>query len=396
MSDLVRNARPALVALFAAATLAACADGQSVAGDLPQWTVSEELHITGSVDPSPGLGEVSAIAVDDEGNIYIPLFVQGTILVYDDEGRPVRSIGERGRDPGEFDRVYGLGFVGDSLYAIDFGLRRVSYFSRDGELLRTWDLTPPPVDPPFAPGMPFAVFADGSMAIGTAWPPTIDREALRRVPQLRIEAGGESADTVAWLGYERTGRRVEDELGRPLPVGSPLSDDAFAIFSADGSRLVSIDRTLPEDGGTSTFGVAVSDGWGDTIYSRRYEYEPREVDDEAIDQIVEQGAARIQGAFQSPEDAETFVRSAMFLPSYYPPVTNAVFTDEGRLWIQRENVPDEPERWLVLNESGDRVARVTLPERLRVVVIRDDKLWGIGHDENGSTYVARYAIERDG
>lgn len=396
MSDLVKNARCASVTLVAAATLAACAEGQSAGSDMPQWSVGEELRITGSTDPNQGLGEVSTIAVDDDGDIYVPLFVQGTILVYDDEGTPLRSIGRRGSDPGEFDRIYGLGFVGDTLYAIDFGLRRISYFSRGGELLRTQDLTPPPVDPPFAPGMPFAVFPDGSMAIGTAWAPSIDREALRRVPQLRIDPDGASVDTVAWLAYDRTGRRVEDDRGRPLPAGSPLSDDAFAIFAMDGSRLVSIDRTLPASGDTATFGVAVSDGWGDTIYARRYEYQPLEVDPEVIDQVVRQGAARIQGAFESQAEAEEFARGAMFLPPYYPPVTNAVFSGEGMLWLQREDIPERPERWLVLDEAGDRVAQASLPEGLRVVVVRGDSLWGIGHNENGATFVARYAIERGG
>jgi hypothetical protein len=286
--------------------------------------------------------------------------------------------------------------VGDSLYAIDFGLRRISYYSLAGELLRTNDLSPPPVDPPFSPAMPFALFADGSMAIGTAFPATIEREALRRVPQLRIDASYESADTVAWLGYDRTGRRVEDGLGRPLPVGSPLSDDAFAIFSADGSRLVSIDRTLPTGSGPASFGIAVSDGWGDTIYARRYEYEPIEIDQAVIDRTVAAGAARLEGAFSSPADAQEFVRSAMFLPTDYPPVNNAVFSDDGMLWLQREAIPGRPQRWMVLNEAGDPVAEATLPDHLRVVVIRDSSLWGVLSDPSGATYVVRYAIDRAG
>ncbi|MGD8287652.1 MAG: hypothetical protein PVI31_03380 [Gemmatimonadota bacterium] len=396
MFHLARTTRSTLLAVLAAATLAGCAGGQSVGTDLPQWSVVEEVRITGATNPNQGLGEVSAIAVDEDGEIYIPLFMQGTILVYDDEGTPLRRIGERGSDPGEFDRIYGLGLIGDTLYAIDFGLRRISYFTQAGELLRTQNLTPTPVDPPFAPGMPFAVFPDGSMAIGSAWAPTVDREALRRVPQLRIEPDGQRVDTVAWLGYDRTGRRVEDERGRPLPVGSPLSDDAFAIFAMDGSRLVSIDRTLPNGSGPATYGVAVSDGWGDTIYSRRYEYEPIEIDESVIDQTVAAGAARIEGAFGSPAEAEDFVRGAMFLPTHYPPVNNAVFTDEGMLWLQREPIPGQPQRWMVLDEAGEPVAEAALPANFRVVVIRNDSIWGIAHDAAGATHVVRYGIERTG
>jgi hypothetical protein len=319
--------------------------------------------------------------------------LEGQIEVFDADGNPVRAIGGRGTGPGQFDRVFGLGWVADTLYAIDFGQRRVSYFTPEGELLRIHQVSPPPTAEGFRPAMPFAVFADGSMAPGHSWPASIEMDRLERVPQLRVDENSEEADTVGWLSYERTARRVTDDQQRPLMVGSPLTDDAFVIFAADGSRLVEVDRRLSSGSGPATFGVTVSDGWGDTIWSRRYEYDPIEIDDDVIERTVELGVQRLQGAFESEQEAYAFVRRSMYLPTAYPPVATALFAEDGTLWLQREAVGGQPQRWLILDENGETVAETTLPEPTRVMAIRDRTLWGADFTNPEMPAVVRYRVE---
>lgn len=393
MADPMPTFTRILAVLACATTLGACA-AQPGGSDRSRWSLVEELRIGGADDPDGSLAEVDQLAVDGAGNVYVPQSRLGTIRVFDADGAPVRDIGRRGSEPGEFDRLYAVGFVADTLYAIDFGHRSVTYFTTDGELVRSQPLSPPPADPPFFPGMPFAVFADGSMAPGTAWAATISMEELRRVPQLRVDPERQLVDTVAWVAYERTARRASYD-GRPLTVGSPLSDDAFATFSADGERLAIVDREVASGSGQATFGVTVADGWGDTIYSRRYEYEPTEIADAVVDSVVALGAQRISGAVQDPTEAGTFVRSAMFLPLHYPPVSVAVFSESGELWLGAHPVPRRPQRWTIIDAAGEHVAEATLPERLRVMVIRGDSLWGVERDEAGVPYVVRYRVERE-
>lgn len=393
MAQSARNA-PAVLALYACmAAVAGCAPDTADAAALPQWSAVEELRIGGADNPEQALSRVDQIAVDDEGAVYVSQSDEGRIKVFDADGSPVRAIGQRGSGEGEFERLYGVGFVADTLYAIDFGLRRISYFSTEGELIRTHAVSPPPVDAPLRPAMPFAVFADGSMAIGHAWSSNIGMDDLLRVPQLRTDANSESSDTVAWLSYERTARRAAYGQ-QSIVVGSPFSDDAFVIFSADGSRLVTVDRRLPDGSGPATFGLTVSDGYGDTIYSRRYEYEPIEVDQGLVDRAVTLAAERVTGAFPSAVEAESFVRSAMFLPVHYPPATDARFADDGNLWLQREAIAGEPQRWVVLDERGEAVAEAELPESLQIHLIRAEALWGVEPDERGAPTIVRYGIER--
>lgn len=381
-------------AVLFAPVLTACAGNGGPESGLARWSVAEEVRIGSSDDPDQMLSTVGALVVDDEERVYVAQPLLGTIRVFDSSGTTLRYIGRRGQEPGQFDRVYTIGFLADTLYAIDLGHRRITYFSLEGELLRSTEVRPPPVSPPFFPSMPFAVFPDGSMAIGTAFPANISAEDLRRVPQLRIDRTGQVLDTVTWIAYERTGRRAPHE-GRPIGVGSPLSDDAFAMFLEDGTRVATIDRTIAPGSGTASFGVTTTDGEGDTIYSRRYEYEPVPIDEAVIDSVVAERAEILSAAFADPREAQTFVRSTMFLPVYFPPVSTARFSDAGDLWVGREDISGRDQTWMVLDERGEPVATTTLSNRLEVMAIRGDAIWGVETDALGVPFVVRYRIVRE-
>jgi hypothetical protein len=393
MARLRTRAHFTLAATLVASGLLACAAADEDASGLTGWSAVEELRIGSLDDPEQMLSTVGALALDDADMLYVAQPQLGTIRVYDSEGRGQREIGRRGPGPGEFDRVYTIGFLADTLYAIDLGHRRILYFSREGELLRSSNVRPPPVSPPFFPSMPFAVFPDGSMAIGTAFPANIPAQDLRRVPQLRVDRTGEVLDTVTWIGYERTGRRANYQE-RPLSVGSPLSDDAFAMFSEDGALVATIDRTVAAGAGPASFGITLTGAGGDTLYSRRYDYVPVPVATTVIDSIVAERANVVAGAFEDPREAAPFVRSAMFLPAYFPPVSTVRFGDGGELWVRREDLSGRDQTWMVLDASGELIADATLPAGLEVMVIRGDRLWGVVTGEFGEPYVVRYRIVR--
>lgn len=391
------SARVGTMVIVCASIATACSGSESRESSttgLAQWPLVQEMRIGSADDPAQALTTVASIAVDDEGTVYVAQPDEGTIKVFDSEGRRLRNIGRPGPQPGMFQRIYTVGLLGDTIYAIDLSLRRITYFSREGEVLDVEQVSPPPVEPPFYPSMPFMVFPDGSRAIGTSFPPTISTEDLRRVPQLRMEAGSsETLDTVAWIGYERTARRATHEE-RQLPVGSPLSDDAFAVFDTDGSRVATIDRAVAPGAAEATFGVTLADGWGDTIWTRRYDYMPVPIETAVIDSVVAQRAELLDEAFEDPREARTFARAAMYLPAYYPPVTTAVFGDDGSLWLQRENMPGEDERWLVLAESGEPIAETTLPIGFVLMAVRDGAIWGVEQGGSGVPHLIRYRVER--
>jgi hypothetical protein len=180
---------------------------------------------------------------------------------------------------------------------------------------------------------------------------------------------------------------------RPLPVGSPLSDDAFAVFDHDGTRVATIDRLVAPGAGTATFGVTLADGQGDTIWTHRYDYTPIPIENSVIDSIVTQRATTLEAAFDDAREAATFARGAMFLPAYYPPVNTAVFSDDGMLWLQREAVPGRDEEWMIIDEEGTAVARASLPVGFQVMAIHDGALWGVTYG-GVVPFVVRYRVEQ--
>ena len=382
-----------LAAVLLASILSGCAGGADGGSGLPRWSAVEVLRIGSIDDAERRLTTVSALVVDDDGRAYVAQPEDGVIRVFDGEGTLVDYIGGRGQEPGRFDRISTIGLLANTLYAIDLGQRRISYFSLEGEHLRSIQVAPPRVSPPFRPSMPFAVFPDGSMALGTSFPPSISAEDLTRVPQLRMDAAGQVLDTVTWIAYERTARRANYQE-RPLTVGSPLSDDAFAMFSSDGSRVATFDRTVAPGAGTASFGVVVADEAGATIYSRRYEYTPVQIANAVIDSTVASRANQLSGAFEEPSEARAFVRGTMFLPVYYTPVSTAAFSADGTLWVRREELPGRDQTWMILDETGEPVATATLPDGLEVMVISSDTVWGVELDQYGVPYVVRYRIDR--
>lgn len=376
-----------------ASVLAGCASGSEQTSQLPRWRVVEELRIGSPDDPTALITTVSAMAVGRDGRMYLAQPDDGTVRVFDSDGVLVDFIGRRGQGPGEFQNLYTLGLLADTLYTIDFAYHRIDYFSLDGELLRSEAVPPPSVSPPLSPAMPFAVFPDGSRAMGTAFVSNISPDQLRRVPQLRSDRTGQVLDTVGWIAYERSARRALHE-GRPLAVGSPFSDDDFVMFNDDGTRMAAVDRTVASGPEVASFGITMTDGSGQTIYARRYEYVPVPIAPAVIDTTVADRAQVLAGAFPEPREALNFVRNTMFLPVYYPPVSTVAFSEQGQLWVGREEIRGQQLTWTVLDESGDPVAEIRTPDGVRIMHVGVDEVWGVELDEDGVPYLMRYRIER--
>ena len=80
------------------------------------------------------------VIADDDGNIYVLLRVEGLIRKFDRNGNYLLTIGREGQGPGEF--IQPTRFLIDNrntLHVIEYGNRRVSKFSLDGQYL---DSTP--------------------------------------------------------------------------------------------------------------------------------------------------------------------------------------------------------------------------------------------------------------
>jgi hypothetical protein len=101
------------------------------------------------------------LPMDSRGRVYYQsVYFPGSIVVFDAEGRHIKTFGREGEGPGELAAVAAL-FIspGDSLYAIDSGLYRLNVFSPEFEFVRSAR-----IDPPLRPGDGF-FRKDGSLVV---------------------------------------------------------------------------------------------------------------------------------------------------------------------------------------------------------------------------------------
>jgi len=361
-----------------------------------EWTATQNLRIGSLDDPASALTRVGGLAIDHEGRIYVSQPMDETIRVFDAEGQPVATIGRAGDGPGEFREVRGIGIFSDTLYVSDPTAARVTFFSLTGQVLETLHLTPHGLSPEWFAVTPWWLAPDGTALSPAAFlPPTTGPDQDSRQLLVRIDRAGEVLDTAVIVDWPS-----EESIELRSPVGSAVITQPFAgsfwpIVAADGSR-VAVTRVLDTEGGdSSAFCATVLRSLRDTVWSNSYSYEPIPISASMVDSTVAARARRLnKEVFPNPDDAERQIRQGISVPDHLAPMSGGVFAEDGQLWLQREDIPGEDQRWTVLDTAGIPVAQINLPRGLRVEVVRSDTLWGVEVDAFEVPYVVRYLITR--
>jgi hypothetical protein len=108
----------------------------------PQKQVLFETDLV--IDEQDQEGEIKIykpfiIQVDDDQNIYVGDEADQTIKVFDRRGTFKRTIGRKGKGPGEFDKVVNMIILPEGqLLVLDYGNRRTSIFDSNGEFFKSW------------------------------------------------------------------------------------------------------------------------------------------------------------------------------------------------------------------------------------------------------------------
>jgi hypothetical protein len=354
-------------------------------GDLPVWSLTEELRIGSFDKPNYSLTMISDLAVSPDGRIYVAQREENLIRVYDREGRFVRNIGAPGPGPGEFEGLDGIGILGDTLlYAADRLNPMVSYFTLEGEF----------------------VHSEGRIFGGRiAFTPDAILPDGREVATLRA---GDDGGTVTIL-TDGAGQVVDTLFVTPSRViivhfgnGRLHSSNPLAVYrtpwsllAADGTRFVTIDWDAG-DGTESTFALALVTIDGDTLFRREFRYRPVRRPQEYVDSVIESTIDRLREITGlSRSEVDRVVRDQTMEGMYLPPIAYATFTDAGDLWVVR-NPDDANERqhWQIFDRQGEIIARI---DSLSVspYVIRGDTIWGGLADDLGLPNVGRLRIGRE-
>ncbi len=392
--------RPVVWLVAASWTLAGC--GRSEPSDpaataVDTETLTETLRIPAEV---ADLSNVGLMTISPDREIVVTQPKDGYLKVFSTNGDP-RTVGRSGEGPGEFTNLTRIGWIGDTLWTLDPGLKRTSRFDRSYELIGS---TPDPIVVRLEgaaadtssngfqafvqaalPGGALRVLAPFSAAHPPSWAAGLDSGS---VPFLRVDGEGIIQRLLA----------VEppDPCHVNYAVGSNGRGTTTIPFCRSwldtgwdgGARLGIVAVTPPEAGGPS-YRVTVLEPTGDTVFSRPFPYQPIAVTQQAIDslrELLDQTYAKMPAAFrQAMPHLEPM--------STFPPIRRIVLGRDGTVWL--EEFRTEPgHHWLMLSPAGDPIARLTLPANVELMVAQDGTIWGTEEDADGLLGIVRYRTSR--
>lgn len=353
-----------------------------------RWTLTPELKIGGDATTGPEyeFTTIRSLTMGPGGAVYVRQGNDQEIRVFDALGRYTRTIGRKGAGPGEFSGLANLGFVGDTLYATDVSLRRVTLFTTSGTLIATIPVEPatpvPGQNRTFAVATPAVLLNDGS-ALGMA---SIAPEAAA-APILHLTRSARVLDTVALMSTRN--------IVLPLRSGDivvtsiqPFSDAPLAVLAGGEGRAYVVHRDAAGSAAGREFHVWAIGATGDTLWKRSYPYRPVSLPPRVVDSAVTATAARLAPRFTADQ-----VRAALFAPAFEPPITASFVAADGALWLRREDRQPQIE-WTVIAPNGDLAAIVTVPRNVRLHAASGEIVWGAELDDVDVPLVVRFRLRK--
>ena len=387
---------PSVSLVAVSALLAACGIGTESGDDalhvdsLPRLSQVEEARIGSLDDPDEGFSRIGALAVADDGTLYVLESQAREVWVFGQDGRRLGTRGRPGRGPGEFTRPAAVGLVADTLWVRDAGNGRVSWFGPDGSLVHETDGIRLPVETD-VPGMTLSVVIgdprpDGF--VGSGYTRMMGGGAADRpfyVPIVRFDREGAVIDTLRWdtvaLGPTvRVGGRALHPPGlRPRsPVIEQLGDERLVLRWSGEAGLLEVLRLT---------------AFGDTVARNALRYEPIPLPAYVRDSLLDRPDG--MGSFYGVSDAALAeaMASGLELPGHRPPLRSTQVGKDGSLWIELNGPSPDSADWVVLAPDLTPRGRTTLPLRMTPRHIDGSILWAVALGELDVPWLVRLRVE---
>lgn len=392
--------RPPLVVTAAVLGLA-CSAGEAERSELlaVRLDAASDLRIGSPDDPDLAFTTFHDLEVGPGGRIYTMHSRESTIRMHGPDGTPLGTIGRDGEGPGDFSNLGTMAFLGDTLWVLDFGTYRFSYFTLDGALLGTRTI-PFEMGGPGCPNppRPRGLLPDGGFAASPpAWSHEVAAGTITRRVVLRVDTAGIVIDTILTAPLENTVLEVRFAGGGGSSRGQPFSDAEFAEYSDHEPVVIRVSRPAATAAGVATFTVTKLGFDGDTVYSRTFDYEPVPLDPAIIDSLVREIGEAVSnlpfGSAPTQARAEQLARAAIYQPAFHPPVSSVTLGRDGTVWLQREQARSDSIAWSVLDPNGAPIGTVMLPAGLRLMEAERGTVWGMEQDALDVPYIVRYRVE---
>ena len=369
--------------------------GSSAEGAVDSLGLAEDLRIDAE---TADLTRVGFMLVSRSGEIVVTQSQDEIIKVFPPSGE-VRVVGRKGGGPGEFTNLTRIGWLGDSLWTLDPGLKRISIFGPDLEYVRSFpdpleidDGTPATA----AASEPLSIFIQSVLPGGDLRASASFRMANRPSWAAGLDSGTTALMRIAPDGrlLRRLGVRTPDPCAVPYAIGErgmgvtriPFCSRHIDTAWEGGDDLLFLDVDEPADA-SGRYRVTRISSTGDTNYSRTFDYVPIPVTQAAIDSL----AARMAEAFASLPQQVLDVMPKPEPEKHFAPIRRVLLGRDGSAWLEEHSlIPGH--HWLVLDPDGEPGGRVTVPANFRLMAAEVGTIWGLEEDEDGLESIVRYRV----
>lgn len=359
----------------------------------PLWRHTEGWRLSAGPILRIGSVENSSFQLDrvagsirlEDGRIVVADAGAASLWFFGPEGRYLGKSGRRGRGPGEFYGIGGLGrLAGDSVLVWDRGSTRASIFDTAGRFVRSVQPTGLNALPSFVGALEngeFLVTGGSSRA------------------QMKGPSGSEQRDTVVLLRFDRDGR-LRDTVGRfagpemYLDISHGLVTREGVIFGRNTSFAVGRDRVFAAE--TGHYEIVESDLSGSTVRKIRRNVEPQRASPDDVQQyrkfLLDRNLAGTPGAFRM-----SAARRVHALPHRNTlPVLDAMKVDvDGNLWVEHFRAPGSRSgEWDVFSPGGKWLGTVQTPEGFQITEIGRDYVLGVAISDLEVEEVRLYQLIR--
>ena len=344
------------------------------------------------------LGSVGTFLHSRDGGLAIVDFDANGIRFFSPSGAETGVFGRRGEGPGEFRTLNSIGWVGDTLWVSDYGLRRITFISPSRKLIRIapFPIVKPPVDElgvVFSSATISAVYPDGSLALSVPFarvsklPEWASGHTLRDIPTLRFSSARSRIWAIGWIpSSELCDVRYETSNGFGA-VGIPFCEPSLWGNSPDGSVFAAVEIG-PIAKGEDTYHVVVTTSSGKRLFSRDYGFVPRLIPARIADSVGQRIKSRLR---DDPAGLRAY--SSVQLPYAYPPLRTLLVGSDSTLWLEQRTSGDT-HRWIALNTNGTPVGTFELPHNTALVAADRRSIWVTEMNEDGVMGWARFTTNR--
>ena len=323
------------------------------AGGHTRFLLVDELTIGRGADDNSRFAELRSVQADSEGCLYALDGRDCLIKVFDPEGRFLRTIGKKGQGPGEFSAPSRIILtLHDEIAVLDVGNRRLSFFNRDGGLIKELSTA----------RWRFLRFRVGSRGDIYADHASVTEQGAVNMQMSRFSPDLSSMATLA----------TEPRTMAPDRI-NPFSAGFQHGVTSDGGLAWAVD---------TRYEITVVDPQGHVRLKIFKDAEPNPLGEEDRKAIIEEDYRGLPAGV------------TVEFPSHYPPIRTLVVTDTDHIFV-RTYVKDDQGRSIhdVFDPSGRFVAQFALGEEEFAMMARNGKLYTlVREDAEGIPLVKRYRM----